>query len=107
MPVFGSDAALTLIVRERPTIVCGTPAQLVMLAKNLKRIDISVRIWYTAGAVLPPTLAGELEAPTRGIVLSTYGGADFGGWAAPDPNDPRRCAIARWATARRHGIPHR
>ncbi|MGD0024940.1 MAG: class I adenylate-forming enzyme family protein [Xanthobacteraceae bacterium] len=88
MPVFGTDAALSLIERERPTIVCGTPAQLVMLAKNLKRIDTSsVRIWYTAGSVLPPTLAGELEAATRGIVLSTYGGADFGGWAAADPND--------------------
>jgi non-ribosomal peptide synthetase component E (peptide arylation enzyme) len=37
---------------------------------------------------LPATLAGELEATTRGIVLSTYGGADFGGWAAADPDDP-------------------
>ncbi|HWX82173.1 MAG TPA: class I adenylate-forming enzyme family protein [Xanthobacteraceae bacterium] len=88
MPVFSADAALNLIAREHPTIVCGTPAQLVMLAKNLGGIDCaSVRIWYTAGSVLPPTLAGELEATTRGIVLSTYGGADFGGWAAVEPSD--------------------
>ena len=88
MPIFGTDAALTLIEREAPTIVCGTPAQLVMLAKKLGSIDSSsVRIWYTAGSVLPPTLAGELEAATRGIVLSTYGAADFGGWAAADPSD--------------------
>ena len=89
MPVFGTEAALHLIEREAPTIVCGTPAQLVMLAQNLARIDTSsVRIWYTAGSVLPPTLASELEAGTRGIVLSTYGGADFGGWAAAQPDDP-------------------
>lgn len=89
MPIFGTDAALSLIEREAPTIVCGTPAQLVMLAQKLARIDTSsVRIWYTAGSVLPPTLAGEIEAGTRGIVLSTYGGADFGGWAAAAPDDP-------------------
>ncbi len=89
VPVFGADTALRLIERERPTVVCGTPAQLMMLAKNLASIDTSsVRIWYTAGSVLPPTLAGELEATTCGIVLSTYGGADFGGWAAADPSDP-------------------
>lgn len=89
MPVFGTEAALTLIERERATIVCGTPAQFVMLAGKLGSIDTSsVRLWYTAGSVLPPTLASELETTTRGIVLSTYGAADFGGWAAPDPDDP-------------------
>ncbi len=89
MQVFGTDAALDLIERERVTVVCGTPAQLSMLAAKLGNADTSsIRIWYTAGSVLPPTLAEELEAHTRGIVVSTYGGADFGGWAAPDPADP-------------------
>jgi len=89
MQVFGTDAALELVERERVSVVCGTPAQLAMLAAKLKNIDSSsVRIWYMAGSVLPPTLAEELEANTRGIVVSTYGGADFGGWAAPDPADP-------------------
>ena len=89
MPVFGIDATLALIENERPTIVCGTPAQLAMLAPRLASADTSsVRIWYTAGSVLPRTLAEELESTTRGIVLSTYGGADFGGWSAADPSDP-------------------
>jgi len=89
MPVFRTDAALDLIERERASIVCGTPAQLAMLAPKLGQVDTSsVRIWYTAGSVLPPTLAAELEGLTRGIVLSTYGGADFGGWSAADPTDP-------------------
>jgi acyl-CoA synthetase (AMP-forming)/AMP-acid ligase II len=89
MPVFGIGAALKLVERERVTVVCGTPAQLAMLAAKLEHHDTSsVRIWYTAGSILPPSLAEELEANTRGIVVSTYGGADFGGWAAPDPGDP-------------------
>lgn len=89
MPVFGADASLQLIATERASIVCGTPAQLAILAPKLKDADTSsVRIWYTAGSVLPHTLAEELESATRGIVLSTYGGADFGGWSAADPGDP-------------------
>ncbi len=88
MPAFGTDAALRLLEREGATIVCGTPAQLAILAKKLGSIDTSsVRVWYTAGSVLPPSLASEIEATTRGIVLSTYGAADFGGWAAPDLSD--------------------
>ncbi len=89
MPVFEAGAALKLIQQEKVTVVCGTPSQLAMLATNLESTDTSsVRIWYTAGSVLPPTLAEEFEKTTRGIVVSTYGGADFGGWAAPDPDDP-------------------
>ena len=89
LPVFGINAALEQVERERVTVVCGTPAQLAMLAAKFERHDTSsVRIWYTAGSVLPPSLAEELEANTRGIVVDTYGGADFGGWAAPDPGDP-------------------
>lgn len=89
VPVFGVGSALAQIEQERASIVCGTPAQLAMLAARLKDVDTStVRIWYTAGSVLPPTLARDLEAASQGIVISTYGGADFGGWAAPSPTDP-------------------
>jgi acyl-CoA synthetase (AMP-forming)/AMP-acid ligase II len=89
MPHFGTDAALELIRRIAATIVCGTPAQLAILAAKLDPTETrTVRIWYTAGSVLPPTLAEDLEARTRGIVVSTYGGTDFGGWAAPHPSDP-------------------
>jgi acyl-coenzyme A synthetase/AMP-(fatty) acid ligase len=89
MPVFSTDIALDLIGRERATIVCGTPAQLVMLAGKLEQADTTtLRIWYTAGSVLSPTLAEDLESRTAAVIVSTYGGADFGGWAAPDPRDP-------------------
>ena len=90
MPVFGTEATLKLIEAERPSIVCGTPAQLSMLAPKLNQVDTSsVHIWYTAGSVLASTLADELETTTRGIVLSTYGGADFGGWSCAEPSDSR------------------
>lgn len=90
MPVFGTDTALDLIEREHATVVCGTPAQLAMLEAKLERADTtSVRIWYTAGSVLPPSLARDLESRTHGIVVSTYGGADFGGWAAPEMDEPQ------------------
>ncbi|OFZ89934.1 MAG: hypothetical protein A2V78_05185 [Betaproteobacteria bacterium RBG_16_64_18] len=102
LPAFGTDAAIEMIERERPTVVCGTPTQLAILAAGLDRADFtSVRFWYTAGSVMPSTLAEDLERGTRGIVLSTYGGADFGGWAAPSPDDP--AAVRRGTVGRPRG----
>ncbi len=97
LPVFGVQAALEGIERERPTVVCGTPSQFSKLMAGLAEIETStVRLWYMAGSVLPITLAEQLEAQTRGKVVSTYGGADFGGWAATDPGDApsvRHCTV--------------
>jgi len=99
MPVFGAEAALEIIAKERASIVCGSPSQLAMLAARLGSADMSsVRLWYTAGAVLPASLAEELETRTRAQVVSTYGGADYGGWAAPglhDAPDVRRRTVGR------------
>jgi acyl-CoA synthetase (AMP-forming)/AMP-acid ligase II len=88
-PLFRPEQALALAKAERATIVCGTPAQLAMMLPHLASFDLSsVRVWYTAGSVLPAGLADELEARTKGVVLSVYGATDFGGWAAPDLDDP-------------------
>ena len=88
MPIFAAETALALIEAERPSLVCATPAQLAMMAPGLGSIDTgSVRIWYTSGAVMPASLAEELESVTGASVVSTYGGADFGGWACPAPDD--------------------
>ena len=99
MPVFGAEAALEIIAKERASIVCGSPSQLAMLAGRLAGSDTSsVRLWYTAGAVLPASLAEELETRTPGRVVSTYGGADYGGWASPglhDAPDVRRRTVGR------------
>jgi cyclohexanecarboxylate-CoA ligase len=99
MPVYSVEQTLQLMRRDRPTMVCATPAQLTMLVPMLDANDCSsVRIWYTSGAVVPPTLVEELETLTGAPVISTYGGADFGGWSAPSPHDPpevRRHSVGR------------
>lgn len=99
MPEFHAEAALERIAQERATIVCGSPSQLALLAAKLHGADTSsVRMWYTAGAVLPASLAEELETRTGAVVVSTYGGADYGGWAAPAPHDApevRRRTVGR------------
>ncbi len=89
VPIFRPEPALARVEAERATIVCGTPAQLAMLLPHLDSVDLSrVRLWYTAGSVLTGALGKELEARTRGVVLSVYGATDFGGWAAPALEDP-------------------
>lgn len=89
MPIFSAGRALELIKSERPSLICATPAQLAMLIPDLDAANTaSIRIWYTSGAVMPATLAEELETVSGAPVVSTYGGADFGGWACPAPSDP-------------------
>lgn len=99
LPIFSAEKALALIRAERPTIICATPAQLAMLAPLLDAAAVSgLRIWYTSGAVIAPSLAEELETLNGAPVVSTYGGADFGGWASPAPEDPphvRRGTVGR------------
>lgn len=99
MPRFKTMYALDLAEKFRATIVCGTPAQLAMLADKLDEVDLgSIRIWYTAGSVVPPTLVADLESRTSGVVISTYGGSDFGGWSAADLDAPavvRRNTVGR------------
>ncbi len=90
MPRFGTSSSLELAEKLRATMICGTPAQLAMLAAKLERFELSsVRIWYTAGSVVPPTLVEELECRTSGVVISTYGGSDFGGWSSADLHSSR------------------
>jgi len=89
LPVFTPEHALRLLAHERASVVCGTPAQLALLLPHLDGATCdTVRVWYTAGAVLPAGLAAALEERTRGRVLSVYGATDFGGWAAPDLDAP-------------------
>ena len=89
MPIFAADKAVELMRCEHPTMVCATPTQLAMMAPLFDDAALSgLRLWYTSGAVVPPSLAEELEGLSGAPVVSTYGGADFGGWASPAPDDP-------------------
>lgn len=90
LPWQGPDEMLRLIEEKRVTVAGLVPAQLaMMLEKNrTSRHDLSsVRIWISAGSVLPPALAKAVEAEIGGIVLSQYGAVDFGRMAIPRPED--------------------
>ena len=98
-PIFAAEKAVELMRLEAPTMVCATPTQLAMMAPLLDDAALAgLRLWYTSGAVVPPSLAEELESLSGAPVVSTYGGADFGGWASPAPGDPpetRRHTVGR------------
>lgn len=80
-----------LIEKEKVTVACAVPAQLASMVYNKgwepKRYS-TVRLWYTTGATMPRTLAEKIERETGAIVLSGYGGMDFGGWTVPSLDDP-------------------
>jgi len=88
---FEPGAVIDTLTRVRTTIVCGVAPQLTALVNHPDwppaRVD-RIRIWYSTGSAFAPATAERLEATTPGIVLSGYGGMDFGGWAVPSPADP-------------------
>jgi len=99
-PVVGATAWLVdefeaglvngILARVRPTIVCGVPPQITVLLDDPAWSDAGVervRIWYTTGAAFPPAAAARVEGSAPGIVLTGYGGMDFGGWTVPSPDD--------------------
>jgi non-ribosomal peptide synthetase component E (peptide arylation enzyme) len=88
---FEPAKVIDALARVRPTIVCGVPAQIMTLLDHPDWPDAGVdrvRIWYTTGAAFPPAAAARLERCAPGIMLTGYGGMDFGGWTVPSPTDP-------------------
>ncbi len=88
---FEPGLVIETLARVRPTIVCGVPPQVMTLLDHPNWSNTGVerlRIWYTTGAAFPPAAAARVEHRTRGIVLTGYGGMDFGGWTVPSPTDP-------------------
>jgi acyl-CoA synthetase (AMP-forming)/AMP-acid ligase II len=95
------EKILSLVEKEQITIVCAVPAQIARIvyhqAWDPSRCH-SVRLWYTTGAAMPSSLAEKLESETQGLVLSGYGGMDFGGWTVPlldDSREVRRCTVGK------------
>lgn len=83
--------ALKLIEKEKVTVVCSVPAQLGMIVQHpsIKDYDLSsIKVWFSAGAVLPFNLGKAVEEKVGGMVLSCYGAIDFGGMVMPRSEDP-------------------
>ena len=90
LPWTGAKEALEWIEQKRVTVACLVPAQLAMMREETEkqRYDLSsVRIWISAGSLLPPSLAEAVETKIGGVVLSQYGAVDFGLATIPLPED--------------------
>ena len=90
VPWSGAKDALEWIQKKRITVACLVPAQLAMMREEAEkaRYDLSsVRIWLSAGSMLPPDLCRAVETKMGGVVLSQYGMVDFGIAMTPVPQD--------------------
>jgi non-ribosomal peptide synthetase component E (peptide arylation enzyme) len=79
---FEAEEALKLIAKERATVICVVPAHLNALLRCPERgkYDLSsVRLWASAGAILPYHIAVEVEDKIGGSVISSYGSTEWGG----------------------------
>ncbi len=92
LPWNGPEEALKAIEQNRITVACFVPAQLAMMMEQYKHgsYDLSsVRLWYSAGAIIPPPLVKEVEEKIGGITISDYGAVDFGGIIMPGLEESR------------------
>lgn len=97
----GAQEALKMIEARKVTVVCVVPTQLAMMMEQFKlgNYDLgSVRVWYSAGALIPPSLVEEIERKIGGIIISNYGGVDFGGLinlSVEDSREIRKVSVGR------------
>lgn len=92
MEHYEPEQALQLIEKEKVTIPCVVPAQLAMLLQspNLHRYNYnSIRTWLCTGSPLSYNVGRQVEEKIGGIVINSYGAADFGGWVIPNYDDPQ------------------
>ena len=73
--------SLKFIEREKVTVFFGVPAigEMLIRVENLAQFDLSsLRIFFTAGAPMPPSLAKEIEEKMGCTVIGLLGSMDFG-----------------------------
>jgi acyl-CoA synthetase (AMP-forming)/AMP-acid ligase II len=94
-------AALSLMIKERASVVAAVPTQLVMLLGEPGLEDIALpelRVITNAGAPMPPEVAARLERMWDCRVQTVYGATDGGVPLMTDIADP---AAARRGTVGR------
>ena len=87
---FTPENVLSLVARERITIMVGVPAvgEKLIRVQDLPKYDLStLRIFYTAGAPMPPSLAKEIEEKMGCKVIGIIGSMDFGPISLPSVDD--------------------
>ncbi len=88
---FEAETVFKIIQNERVTVACGVPAMWSMMIEHPRRTEYdlsSVRLWWNAGAFLPPQLGAEVEARLGGAIVSGLGASDFGGTIIPELDAP-------------------
>lgn len=98
---FSPTEALKFIERERISIFYGVPAigEMLVRTESLGQYDLSsLRVFFTAGAPMPPSLAKEIEEKMGCTIIGLLGSMDFGPISissAGDPEHIRRSSVGR------------
>ncbi len=85
----GKDA-LKLFEQRQVTIACLVPTQLAKILQDYETgsYDLrSLRLWISAGSILSPALAEEVEKKMGGVIVDQYGAVDFGIMTITVPED--------------------
>lgn len=96
MERYETEEALSLIEKERVTVVCVVPAQLAMIVQhpNLGKYDLSsVRLWRCGGAPLPYQLGLEIEEKLQGVIVNEFGSVDSGTQVINSPDAPQEVRL--------------
>ena len=78
---FSPELMLSLIERERATVLCAVTTQFIMMlnSPDLHRHDLtSLRVLFTGGEAIPPQRAQEFEKQTGAVLLNFYGSNETG-----------------------------
>jgi acyl-CoA synthetase len=92
---FDTGETLTLIERERATVLCAVSTQLRMLLADpaCERTDLSsLRVMFTGGEKVPYEAARQFEETTGAAILNVYGSNEAGfvtGTSVRDPQERR------------------
>lgn len=89
-PWTNGKETLELVQKMRVTIGCLVPTQLakMMEANDIQKHDLSsVRIWNSAGSVMPPPMVEAVEQRLGGVTTNQYGAVDFGVMTVTIPED--------------------
>lgn len=90
------EAALNLIEKEKITVPCVVPTQLVEINSypELQKFDLrSLRVIWCTGSMLPYHMALELEDKLNCPIINVYGATDFGGMSGSPMAAPRNMRL--------------
>lgn len=92
MPKYSTNEMISLIERERVTVLCCVSTQFKMLlnSQEAQKADLSsLRVMFTGGEAVPYESAAAFEKRTGATVLQFYGSNETGALSYTTLDDPR------------------